>query len=127
MKIASKQDLEMTRNFLQFMQGLFDNRYSGYSDRKWEDIFEEDSEEYELLKRKEQYVSDEECRYTSCVDNRLVLYEAIREMYKRCDINWQRVVWAADILIDNCCDPSKSHLDWHPYIERAMDNGYFGE
>lgn len=29
---------------------------------------------------------------------------------------WRRVVWAADILIDTCCDPTEDTLQWSPYL-----------
>lgn len=31
---------------------------------------------------------------------------------------WRRVVWAADILIEDCCDPTESHLAYSPYLEQ---------
>ena len=100
---------------------------SFHDESDWEKKLPEDSEEYEWLYRiREEIASETDCK-PSRVDNRLVLYEAIVNMYRRCDIHWNRVLMAADILIDSCCDPCETHLTWHPFIERAVDNGYYGE
>ena len=126
---ATPEDIKATREFLQFMECLFDSRpsFSLCKEEKWEEIFPEASDEYKWLKRIQKDLADEKGCVPSEVDDRLVLYDAIVAMYKRCDLHWNRVIWAADILIDNCCDPSKDYLDWHPFIKRAMDNGFFGE
>ena len=124
---ASAEDIEKTRNFLHFMETLFDTRSYRLGNRDWENAFSEDSEEYGILKRNQKEIAEMDGCNPDGVDDRLVIYEAIKELYKRCDCRWGRVVWAASILIDNCCDPSKDYLAWHPVFERAIENGYFGE
>jgi len=124
---ATGKDIEKTKDFLQFMERLFDSRQFRNCEGDWESQFGKETDEYKMFKSIQKDLSFEEGCEPEKVDDRLVVYEAIVRMYKRCDLHWNRVVWAADILIDNCCDPCKNYLDWHPYIERAMDNGYFGE
>ena len=41
--------------------------------------------------------------------------------------NWQRVVTAAECLIDIFCDPQESCLAWRPDLKRAMYNTMLGE
>ena len=41
--------------------------------------------------------------------------------------NWQRVVTAAECLIDTFCDPQESCLAWRPDLKRAMYNTMLGE
>lgn len=30
---------------------------------------------------------------------------------------WRRVIMAAEVLIDNCCDPTEETLQFSPYLE----------
>jgi len=124
---ATPEDIKATREFLQFMENLFEVRSFRKRNGEWEDIFTEDSDEYKYLKRIQKELAAEKRCEPSEIDDRLVLYDAITAMYQRCDLHWNRVLWSADILIYNCCDPDKKYLDWHPFIERAMENGFFGE
>ena len=128
---ATREDIDKTREFLQFMENLFESKpyglYSFHDESRLCSSFPEDLDEYKLLQRiRDGFATEKGCE-PSKVDNRLVLYEAIVTMYKRCDIHWNRVLMSADILIDSCCDPCETHLTWHPFIERAVDNGYYGE
>jgi hypothetical protein len=29
---------------------------------------------------------------------------------------WRRVIWGADVLIENCCDPQEDSLEYSPYL-----------
>lgn len=127
---ATKEDFEKTLSFLQSMESMFDsrNRYSLRDDEtEWQSWDDEDEDKIELLKiRKEiidEYGFDEEDKIT----NKLTLLEFIKNKYKSSDLHWNRVYWAAEVLIDNCCDPNAKTLEWHPFISRAMDNSMLGE
>ena len=124
---ATNDDIDRTREFLQFMEALFDSRTFRICGEGWENIFDEDSHECRLLKYNRQKIADGKGCHPSEVDDRLVIYESIKEMYRRCDLSWNRVITATDVLIDNVCDPSVKYLEYHPFIDRAMDNGFFGE
>ena len=41
--------------------------------------------------------------------------------------NWQRVVIAAECLIETFCDPQEDFLPWRPDLERVMDYTMLGE
>jgi hypothetical protein len=116
---ASENDIELTRDYLQACEQFWDNRpiYSLTElEIDWENWDDDDPEKDALIKiRKE--LAIEEGLSESDVDNRLIVYEYIKRKYKKADNKWQRVVMAADILIDNCCDPTVSHLAFYPAFE----------
>lgn len=33
---------------------------------------------------------------------------------------WERTVFGYEVLVDNCCDPDKSYLDWKPELKKLM-------
>ena len=41
--------------------------------------------------------------------------------------NWQRVVIAAECLIETFCDPQEDFLSWRPDLERVRDYTMLGE
>lgn len=116
---ATKDDIDITRSFLKSCEVFWDNRPM-YSLRElesdWETWDDEDDDKIELLNiRKE--LSKEEDLIESDVDNRLIIYEFIKRKYKAADNKWGRVIMAADVLIDNCCDPTEDHLAFYPAFE----------
>jgi hypothetical protein len=121
MKIAkaTNEDMDKTRGFLQTCESIWDNRNRfsfRLSEREWESWDEDDPDYLECLKiRKE--ISLEEDFEEKHVDGRLVMYEFIMRKYKKADCHWNRVIMAADVLIDNCCDPTEDHLEFYPGFE----------
>ena len=122
---ASKEDFEKVYNLLQPMEELFNSHWS--NEEEWTEWDDDDKDKMELLAiRKE--IAEEEHYYEEDVDNRLVLFEFIKRRMQLCGCsNWQRVVIAAECLIDTFCDPQESSLVWRPDLERAMDYTMLGE
>lgn len=122
---ASKEDFEKVYNLLQPMEELFNSHWS--NEEEWTEWDDDDKDKKELLAiRKE--IAEEEHYYEEDVDNRLVLFEFIKRRMQLCGCsNWQRVVIAAECLIDTSCDPQESSLVWRPDLERAMDYTMLGE
>lgn len=116
---ASDQDFEKTRSFLQVCESIWDNR-GGFSlrpsEREWESWDEDDPNYLECIKIRGEIAIEENC-HEKKVDGRLVMYEFIMRKYKAADCHWNRVIMAADILIDNCCDPTEEHLEFYPGFE----------
>jgi hypothetical protein len=79
----------------------------------WERDWDEEDDEYKVLKRIKTELADElGCSYKD-VDNRIVCYEYLKRMYcNRLD----HVVLTAEVLVDNVCDPQKDYLDYHPFL-----------
>lgn len=126
---ATKDDFDKTTSFLSSMEALFDTR-NRYSLRNYEEDWkgwDDDDDDKKLILRCQKELSEEGGCDPDEVDNRLILFEFIKQKYQACDCSWNRVVWGASVLIDNACDPTLSHLDWHPFIDRALDQAYFGE
>lgn len=116
---ASPKDIEITNDFLHACEQFWDNRRR-YSlsdlESEWEDWDDEDEDKIALLKIRKELA--QELGYSECdVDNRLIVYEFLKQKYKKADNRWGRVVMAADVLIDNCCDPTETHLAFYPGIE----------
>jgi hypothetical protein len=116
---ATEDDIDTTRNFLQSCEVFWDNRQI-FSLRElesdWENWDDDDPDKIEL-KKIQRELADEEGIKIKFLDNRLVIYEYIKRKYKRADNKWGRVIMAADILIDNCCDPTENHLAFYPAFE----------
>lgn len=54
------------------------------------------------------------------VDNRIVCFEYLKRKYTGRE---KHVLLTAEVLIDNVCDPQKSHLDYSPYLEVVHVDG----
>lgn len=122
---ASKNDFEKVYNLLSPMEELFNNRWS--NEESWTEWDDDNEDKLELLAIRKEIAEEEYCDEDE-VDNRLVLYEFIKRRMRLCGCsNWQRVVTAAECLIDIFCDPQESCLAWRPDLKRAMDNTMLGE
>lgn len=117
---ADNEDFETTNRFLQTCEMFWDNRerYS-FIDKEgeWVDWDDEDEDKQYFLKVRKELAEEEDCD-PEHVDNRLLVYEVIKRRYKQCDCNWRRVVFGAQILIEDVCDPQESHLAYSPYLEQ---------
>lgn len=116
---ASEKDIELTRDFLRMCEAFWDNR-NVFSLRDLESDWEnwdDDDEDKKLLLKIRQDLCDEEGKNLRDLDRRLVVYEFLKHKYKKADNRWGRVVMAADVLIDNVCDPTEGHLAFFPAFE----------
>lgn len=127
---ASEEDLKRTHSFLQAMESMFDsrNRYSIRDEElEWKDWDEDDDDKKMILSIQKEVIKEYGYNEDSEITNKLTLLEFIKRKYKTCDLHWNRVYWAANVLIDNACDPNEDCLAWHPFIERAMESSMLGE
>lgn len=98
---ASKDDIQKTISFFQFVEEYFE--YGTHTPENQD--FEEDS--VDLTEEK--------------------FVEMLRELWggrfkpAGVDCAWRRVVLGCDMLIDNVCDPSLDHLDLRPDWAKAID------
>lgn len=116
---ASEKDIELTRDFLQMCEAFWDNRnvFSLHElESDWEN-WDDDDQDKKLLLKIRQDLCDEEGIKVKQLDNRLVVYEFLKRKYKKADNRWGRVVMAAEVLIDNVCDPTEGHLAFFPAFE----------
>lgn len=122
---ADKEDIDTTRNFLHACESFWDSRqrYSlRSSEDDWETWDDDDPDKRLILKIRKQLAYEMSCDEND-VDNRIVIYEFLKAKYQQCDCNWGRVVMAADVLIDNVCDPMESDLAFYPGFElRHVEN-----
>ncbi len=123
---ATPEDIYSTRDFLQVLDQFFDNRYFFSSEESWTDWDDEDENKKALLEIRKR-VAWEEGYSEEDVDNRLVLFEFIKQKYSECECSWGRVLFNTEVLIDNCCDPQVDILEFHPFIARAKENSILGE
>lgn len=47
--------------------------------------------------------------------------EFVKTEFPKIDGSYMRCLWALSMLIDNCCDPSLSYLDWKPKVKEALN------
>jgi hypothetical protein len=116
---ADQEDFDTTNKFLHTCEMFWDNRdrYS-FKDTEtdWLTWDDEDEDKVYFLMVRDEIAKEEGCD-PEHVDNRLLIYEVVKRMYKKCDCNWNRVTLGAQILIEQVCDPNKSYLDYSPYLE----------
>lgn len=124
---ADEKDRDLTRSFFLIMEYLFDSRGFISNEENWERELDEDDPDLKALLRIRKNVAEEEGYSEKSVDNRLVLFEFMKEKYRKCNCHWGRVIMAADVLIDNVCDPNVDHLKFDPFIERALEDAILGE
>lgn len=116
---ASEKDIDATRGFLQLCEAFWDNRaVFSFSElaSDWENWDEDDEHRIELTKIRRE-LADEAGTSEKRIDNRLIVYEFLKRHYKKADNRWNRVIMAAEVLIDNCCDPTEGHLAFFPAFE----------
>jgi hypothetical protein len=115
---ADNEDLETTSEFLNACELVLESgRFSlSSAEDNWEDMDDED-EDKELIIRIRRGVAEEEGISEGDVDNRILMYEFLKKKFKKASCNWRRVYYAAEILIENVCDPTESHLAFHPSFE----------
>lgn len=116
---ADQEDFDTTNKFLRTCEMFWDNR-NRYSLRntetEWETWDDDDEDKIFILKVRKELAKEEYCD-PEHVDNRLLVYEVIKRLYKKCDCNWGRIILGAHILIEQVCDPQKDYLDYSPYLE----------
>lgn len=45
----------------------------------------------------------------------------VMRQYPRLCRGWIRIICGCDMLIENCCDPQLSYLDWRPDIKKFLE------
>jgi hypothetical protein len=77
----------------------------------WLDLDDDDDDKITILKIRAFIHANEEIDEED-IDSRILLYEFLKAKFRSTSSSWNRVQLAADILIDNCCDPTKDYLDF---------------
>ena len=115
---ADKDDLQTTLDFLQASElALEGAKFSMSSpEENWEELDEDDDDKKLILRIKKQLIHYEGIPERD-LDNRILMYEYLKRKFASASCNWRRVYYAADLLIENFCDPTLDHLSSLPGIE----------
>jgi hypothetical protein len=113
---ADRNDLQTTLDFFNACElALESGKWSlRCPEDKWEDLDEDDEDRILIKKIKKSLVEEQGTEY---IDSRILMYEFLKEKFAAASCNWRRVVWGADILIENVCDPMEDHLAFFPGFE----------
>lgn len=108
---ASKEDFNSVHAFMNACELCLEKEKFSFQapEDNWEDLDDEDEDKQLILRIKKELEEDE-----GEVDNRILMYEFLVRKFRQASCDWRRVYWAADILIDNVCDPTESHLAFYP-------------
>jgi hypothetical protein len=111
---ADKEDFKALRDFLNACDNVLEReKWSLRSpEENWKG-WDEDDEDRKLIERIRYNESRESGRDEEDIDPRILMYEFLQYKFKNA-YGWQRVYWAADILIDNVCDPTEDCLAFYP-------------
>lgn len=90
---ASPEDLEGLHEVLQLVESFLEDGHRPFTD-------------------------DDEDEPPQLSDSEFV--DLLREAFGTRGFGWQRVYYAARMLIANACDPDQNHLAWRPDIERLL-------
>lgn len=112
---ADQNDLQSTKDFMNACElALESGKFSlSCPEDNWEDLDEEDEDRI-LIERIKRNLEEEE---GGSVDNRILMYEFLKKKFATASCNWRRVLWGADMLIENVCDPMEDHLAFFPGFE----------
>lgn len=115
---ASSVDIDALVKFMNTVELTMESQKFALfaTEKQWLDLDDEDEDKVRMLQiRKE--LADELGYSEEDVDNRMVIYEYLRELFRPAS-GWRRVAWGMDILVGCACDPQKDYLDWAPGIEQ---------
>lgn len=117
---AEKEEFDRVYNFINIMEGLFDQRWFFSQEESWRDWDDEDEDKQMLLEIEKELKLSE---YDEEPDNRLIVYEFIKRKWRNANYcgSFGRIVMDADVLIDNACDPDLDYLEFKPEILKAME------
>lgn len=76
----------------------------------WQNLDEDDEDRKEIESLKRQIASNDDVDIKD-IDPRVVAYEYLKRKYS---YRAKVAVITSEILIDHCCDPTKTYLDFHP-------------
>lgn len=81
----------------------------------WEDLVDDDPTKVEILQMREQLCKEERLSKDD-LDARILMYEWIKG--KVAQVGWLgKLLFTADILLENVCDPTEEHLALYPGFE----------
>lgn len=123
---ATPEDIDCTNNFLSALDNLFDNRFFNGGEDHWDEWDDEDTDKIMLLKIRKDLSIELSCDEDE-VDNRIVLFEFIKDRFKDCEYSWRRVLFNTQVLIDSCTDPFSDVLEHDAFTYRAINNSMLGE
>lgn len=123
MKVAkpSEEDFNACYQFLRIMEGLSD-KYTDPSD--WKEHWDEDDEDYILIKEMEQQAKWDECLDDDDdIDQRLVMWEYVKHFFNHYPSAFARVLICANIAMDNCFDntDATTTIEWNKAITEALE------
>ena len=118
MKIAkpTPKMFEAVREFIDACEGVLERQKWSLTspEDEWESGWDEDNEDrIELMAIKENIAQESGCDISD-VDNRAVCYEWLKRKY--CN-RLSHISMTADVLLDNCCDPTDDCLAFYPGIQ----------
>jgi len=120
---ADPEEFERTMHFVSIMDSLFDGRSIFSSEEDWRDWDDDDEDKKLLLEIEKEVVDEDGADLDGNPDNRLVLYEFIKRMWRKANYSgsFSRIIMDAQVLIDNACDPNLDYLEFKPEIMAAMN------
>lgn len=79
---------------------------------KWKEWHDDDEDKMLVMKIQKELIANEDMEEGQ-IDSRIIAYEFMARKYSN---RLSHAILIAEVLIDNCCDPSKDYLDFHPSI-----------
>lgn len=118
---AEKEEFDRVFSFINVMDTLFDDRPFFDREEEWRD-WPDDDPDKKLLLECEKKVKEEDGESIWGPDNRLILYEFIKRKWR--SANWGgsfgRIVFDAQVMIKNTCDPDLDYLEYNKDIKEAL-------
>ncbi len=110
----SKEDIKRVAAFANAAEAMLEkdkfSLKSAYD--QWEEWDDDDEDKLLIYSIRKSLIRDEEMDEDR-IDGRIVAYEYLRRKYTHM---LDLVLLTTDVLIDNCCDPMESTLEFHPSI-----------
>jgi len=121
---ADEEEFDRIMKFVNLMDAFFNGHSFFSSEDDWKNWPDDDEDKQKLLEIEHELKEDGEgLDWDGMVDNRLVLFEFIKQAWHKANYcgSFDRIIMDAKVLIDNVCDPSLDYLDFKPEIKEAID------
>jgi hypothetical protein len=114
---ASPDDLDALRKFLNMVELTMERQKFSFESPvdTWLTLDDDDEDRIRMMRIRKDLAEDMG-RDEDDVDNRIVIYEYLQELFRPAS-GWNRVVMGMDILVETVCDPQKNYLDFAPGYE----------
>ncbi len=114
----TEEDFDIVGAFFNACENSLERqKYSlGNPEEQWKEWEDDDEDKIAILKLRK-YISHNEEIEEDAIDNRVLMFEYLKQKFAPAGARWRRVYHGASVCIDNACDPTERTLEFLPGID----------